>query len=51
MDTIHNCPTDPLEVLCTQAVRNIRKWVADSHARISEWEPRPMPEHYATSGR
>lgn len=44
MGAFLNSPTDPLEVLCDNAVKAIRRHMAVVHARIAEWEPRPYDQ-------
>lgn len=43
-----NSPTDPLEVLCDNAVAAIRRHVTQLHANVAAWtlpEPDPAPPY------
>jgi hypothetical protein len=46
MNTFPNSPTDPLEVLCDNAVRAIRRHVAHLHAEVAVWEPKAPPAYW-----
>ena len=44
MAPVLTSPTDPLEVLCDQAVAAIRRHVTVVRARIAEWEPADLDD-------